>query len=185
MSNPGKKDSLAPPLMYAFRDAFDEKDARKRIEERVNGERRVSRRSALSRRGTDETLLKRNLVFDLLSLVNTIDLGSAIDISDFDYVKRSILNYGLPDLARLTSEEFEVDQIAGDLRRALLQHEPRLIPETLRIERNDDFDDLNQRIRFNVSAEMACRPVDVPIEFVAEIEIASGKVVLSRLPVAP
>ena len=32
--------------------------------------------------------------------------------------------------------------------------------------------------------EMACTPLDVPIEFVAEIDIGSGKVQLTRLPVA-
>lgn len=183
MSKSRKNDSFSPPLMYAFREAFEEKDARKLVEERVDGERVVSRRSALARRGPDETLLKRHLVHDLLSLINTIDLGSAADLSDLDYVKHSVLNFGLPDLARLTSEEFEVGQIADDLREALLEHEPRLIRETLRVERNNDFDDVNQRIRFSVGAEMACRPTAVPIEFIAEIEIASGKIVLSRLPV--
>lgn len=171
--------------MYAFRDAYEEGDSRKRVQERVDGERVLSRRSALARRGIDETLLKRNLVADLLSLINTVDLGSVTDLSDFDYVRQSVLNYGLPDLTRLTSEEIEVLEIADHLRTALLQHEPRLIPETLRIEREEEFDDVNQRIRFNVSAEMFCRPVDVPIDFVAEIDIASGTVTLSRLPVAP
>jgi type VI secretion system protein ImpF len=171
--------------MYAFRDAFEARDATKRVDDRVAGERVLSRRSALARRGVDETLLKRNLVADLLSLINTIDLGSATDLSDLSYVSQSILNYGLPDLARLTSEQVEVDEIANNLRAALLQHEPRLVSESLHIEREQAFDDVNQRIRFNVSADMFCQPVDVPIEFVAEIEIASGKVVLSRLPVAP
>lgn len=185
MSKAGKNERLSPPLMYAFRDAFEAGDARKRVEERIGGERVVSRRSALARRGADETLLKRNLVTDLLALINTVDLGSVDDLSGFDYVSRSILNYGLPDLARLTSEEADVAEIATDLRTALMEHEPRLVPETLRIERDENFDDVNQRIRFNVSAEMFCRPADIPVEFVAEIDIASGKILLTRLPVSP
>src|SRR5262245_63898073 len=101
------QDSKAPsfqvPLMLAFREAFREGDAAKRIEERVAGERVVSARGSLRRRGADETLLRRDLATDLLSLVNTVDLASAIDISDLDYVKQSILNFGLPDLTALTS----------------------------------------------------------------------------------
>ena len=42
------------------------------------------------------TLLKRDLAVDLLALANTIDLASAVDIADLDYVKRSIVNFGLP-----------------------------------------------------------------------------------------
>ena len=45
-------------------------------------------------------------------------------------------------------------------------------------------DDVDQRIRFTVSAEMACKPLDVPIEFVAEVDVGSGKVRLTRLPIS-
>jgi type VI secretion system protein ImpF len=172
-------DSFQIPLMYAFRDAFDAGDARKRIEERVGGERVLSGRGSLKRRGADEALLKRNLSLDLAALANTIDLASAVDLEGFDFVSRSVLNYGLRDVSELTSEEVGVSEVARD---ALLQHEPRLNAETLTVERDKDFDDVNQRIRLVVSAEMACKPLDVPIEFVAEIDVGSGKVQLSRLP---
>jgi type VI secretion system protein ImpF len=175
-------DSFQIPLMYAFRDAFDAGDARKRIEERVGGERVLSGRGSLKRRGADEALLKRNLSLDLAALANTIDLASAVDLEGFDFVSRSVLNYGLRDVSELTSEEVGVSEVARDLRDALLQHEPRLNAETLTVERDKDFDDVNQRIRLVVSAEMACKPLDVPIEFVAEIDVGSGKVQLSRLP---
>src|SRR6185312_9589876 len=84
------QDSKAPsfqvPLMLAFREAFREGDASKRIEERLAGERVVSARGSLKRRGADEVLLRRDLATDLLSLVNTIDLSSAEDISELEYV---------------------------------------------------------------------------------------------------
>jgi type VI secretion system protein ImpF len=168
--------------MFAFRDAFSEGDAKKRLDERVGGERVLSERGSLRRRGGDEALLKENLALDLMSLVNTIDLGSSIDLGGFDYVGRSILNYGLSDIAHLTSEEADVSDIGRNLTAALAAHEPRLIRETLAVERLDGFDEVNQRIRFNVTAEMSCRPFDVPIEFVAEVDVGSGKVLLTRLP---
>lgn len=170
------------PLMFAFRDAFSVGDAKKRLDQRIDGERVISERGSLKRRGADEALLKENLALDLMSLVNTIDLGSSLDLKDFDFVERSVLNFGLFDIAHLTSEEAGVLDVGRNLFAALLQHEPRLIRETLHIEREEGFDDVNQRIRFNVTAEMACRPFDVPIEFVAEVDVGSGKVVLSRLP---
>ncbi|HEU4463229.1 MAG TPA: aminotransferase class IV, partial [Solirubrobacterales bacterium] len=55
------------------------------------------------RRGADEAVLKRNLAVDLLALVNTIDLSSAVDLDDFEHVGRSVLNFGLRDVAHLTS----------------------------------------------------------------------------------
>jgi type VI secretion system protein ImpF len=179
-----RSDNLQAPLMYAFRDAFEEGDADKRVEQQVDGERIVAGRGLFRRKGGDEALLKRNLSVDLLSLANTIDLDSVIDLSQHEYVARSVLNYGLPDVTSLTSEEIGVDGIGEALKRALINHEPRLRPESLRVEKDLTFDEVSQRIQFTVLAEMACNPLDVPLEFVAEVEIGSGKVRLTRLPVS-
>lgn len=180
----GSADRFQIPLMFAFRDSFEAHDSKKRIEERIDGERVLSGRVSLKRRGADELSLKHDLGLDLLALMNTIDLGSAIDLTGMDQVSSSVLNYGLYDISHLTSEEAGVDSIARDLAAALIQHEPRLNSETLNVERSADFDEVNQRIRFTVSCEMACKPLDVPIEFVAEIDVGSGKVQLTRLPVS-
>ena len=179
-----KASSFQVPLMLAFREAFQEHDAEKRIEERVGGERVVSGRGSLRRRGADEALLRRDLAVDLLSLANTIDLASAIDIADLDYVKRSIVNYGLPDLTELTSLEAGVDEIGRYLKEALLAHEPRLRPESIQVEQAVQVDDETHRVSFSVTADMACSPLDLPMEFVAEVEVDSGKIRLTRLPVS-
>jgi type VI secretion system protein ImpF len=177
-----KAPSFQVPLMLAFREAFQAGDAAKRIEERVAGERVLSARGSLRRRGADEVLLKRDLATDLLSLVNTIDLGSAVDISDLDYVKRSIVNFGLPDLSALTSLESGVSEVGQHLKNALLAHEPRLRPESIHVEKATQVDDESHRVSFSVSAEMACSPLDLATEFIAEVDVGSGNIRLTRLP---
>ncbi len=176
-----KTDQFQIPLMHAFRDAFDAGDAKKKIDERVGGEKVLSGRGSLKRRGANEAILKRDLSIDLSSLVNTIDLDSIEDLSGLDYVKKSVLNFGLYDVAHLTSDERGTDNIAADLINALLQHEPRLNSETLSVERSKVFDETNQKMRYQISAEMLSKPLDIPIEFVAEVDVGSGKVQLSKL----
>jgi type VI secretion system protein ImpF len=68
------------------------------------------------------------------------------------------------------------------LAEALLNCEPRFIPETLEITMNEEFDDVNQKLTFDIYAEMACKPVDIPMEFSAEIDVGSGKMKLSNMP---
>ena len=177
-----KNEQFQVPVMFAFREAFEAGDSAARLNERVDGERVISGRGAMRRRGTDEASLKRNLVIDLLALVNTIDLASALDIDDLPYLKNSVINYGLPDISNMTGEEHRVTTIADDLAKALVQHEPRLRPGSVSVDKTLKVDDVNQRVQFTVSAEMASYPLDVPIEFVAEIEVSSGKIQLSRLP---
>ncbi|WP_274627902.1 type VI secretion system baseplate subunit TssE [Arvimicrobium flavum] len=170
----------SPPIMSAFREAFAARDARKRIVQTVSGERIVPGRHSSQRRG-DEGALRRDLAIDLMALLNTIDLGSSVDLENYAHVRRSIVNYGLSDVGRLTSEEERVNLIRDDLRTALVQFEPRLNPETIHIERDEKVDD-EQRVRFTVSVEMFCRPADLAVEFVAEVDVGSGKINLSRLP---
>src|SRR5262245_11585053 len=177
-------DYFQVPLMYAFRDAFSRGDAGKRLDNRVAGERVIAERSSSRRRGTDEALVRENFSLDLLSLVNTINLGSAVDLSGLDHVAKSVLNFGLPDITHMTSEDNQVSDVSRTLLAALANFEPRLHRDTLSVERSDVFDEVNQRIRFVVSGELSCRPLDVPIEFVAEVDDGSGKVQLTRLPVA-
>jgi type VI secretion system protein ImpF len=183
MAKGDRSQQFKVPLMYAFRDAFKEGDARKKSDVRVDGERVISGRSSMRRTGAADSVLRENLAIDLVSLVNTIDLGSVVDLSDLPYVSRSILNFGLYDLTHLTSDETGVDGIGRNLVNALLQHEPRLKPDSLQVERDTAFNDVDQRIRINVAAEMSSRPFDVPVEFVAEVDVGSGKVVLTRLPI--
>ena len=40
------------------------------------------------------------------------------------------------------------------------------------------------RVSFSVTAEMACSPLDLPMEFVAEVDVGSGKIQLTRLPIS-
>lgn len=170
----------AAPIMSAFRDAFVARDAQKPVVQTVGGERVVPGRHASQRRG-DEAALRRDLSVDLIALLNTVELGATVDLGGLDHVGKSIINYGLRDIGRLTSEDNQVELISEDLRAALIHFEPRLNPESIQIERNET-DDVNQRIRFAVAAEMFCKPTDVAIDFIAELDVGSGKISLSRLP---
>ena len=84
MRTPDKKERLQIPLMFAFRDAFEQRDATKKEDVRVDGERVVADRSLLRRRGTEEALLKRDLAIDLGALVDTINLASATDLDGLE-----------------------------------------------------------------------------------------------------
>jgi type VI secretion system protein ImpF len=169
------------PLMSAFREAFEARDAKENPVRVVDGERVIEGRHARQRR-SDELALKRDLATDLVALMNTVNLNSAISLDGLDYVRNSILNYGLPDISHLTSEERGVDAIRGQLANALAAYEPRIISDTISIDKQVRTNEVDQRVQFTVSCEMFCMPVDVGVNFTAELEVSSGKVNLTRLP---
>jgi type VI secretion system protein ImpF len=158
-----QNERLKIPLMFAFRDAYEKRDAKRMEDVRVDGERVISNRNSM-RRGTTESVLKQDLGTDLGSLVDTINLGSAIALDE------------------ITAGTDRVDIIGVNLKAALLRHEPRLNRRSLSVQRNGDDEDSGQRVRFKVHAELISRPLDIPVEFVAEVDVGAGKVFVPRLP---
>ncbi|MBX3567722.1 MAG: GPW/gp25 family protein [Rhizobiaceae bacterium] len=183
MRRPKDNAQYQAPFMAAFRDAFDARDAKDMPVRVVDGERVIEGRGSRQRRG-DEVALKRDLSTDLVSLLNTINFESAVEIDRLGYVRGSIINYGLPDITHLTSEEVGVDAIRDRILRALMDFEPRIISDSIVVEKTLRINEVDQRVQFSVSCEMFCAPVDIAVDFVAELEISSGKVNLTRLPLS-
>jgi type VI secretion system protein ImpF len=102
-------------------------------------------------------------------------------MSGLPYVRKSVLNYGVVDLSNFTSADVTSSDLPKRLAEAILNCEPRFIPETLEVKLRKDFDDVQQRLTFDIYAEMACKPVDIPLEFSAEIDVGSGKMKFSNL----
>lgn len=165
--------------MFAFREAHLEKDARTALDLRdEGGERVIAQRRAAPRAAITEQKLRREIAIDLDALVNTINLESAFDLSGRENVRRSILNHGFPDMTRLTIDEHRVDSIREDLAAVLLRYEPRLISKSIAVERDNSLDRAELKVRFLVRADLNCEPLNVPVEFVADLELDTGKIAI-------
>lgn len=176
-----KRDRLSPPLMHAFRAAHRGRDATVPVDIRDQGERVIASRRTSSRTPISESELRRLVNSDLVALLNTTNLGAAEDLSDAPEVRRSILNFGFPDLTRRSIDEADVDSIAHEIETALRAFEPRLAPGSIKARRDSSVTADSLHVRFLVSAELRLHPVNAQAEFVAEIEVDSGKVRIDRL----
>jgi type VI secretion system protein ImpF len=164
------KQRLSPPLKQVFRAAYAARDAKLKLDVRDEaGERIIAGRRANARLAITEQVLKREVSLDLEMLMNTIAFEATSDLSTAPLVRRSILNYGLPDIGSRTIDEASVGLIKDEIRAALVVYEPRLAPGSIVVERDAAVDD-TLRIRFLVRADLLCDPVAVPVEFVADID---------------
>jgi type VI secretion system protein ImpF len=168
--------------MLAFRAAHAARDAKTKVDLRnQHGERIIASRRAGGRVPVSEVVLRKEVARDLESLMNTVAFGSTEDLSGLDNVRRSILNYGLPDIARLTLDETRVDSLSAELRAVLMTYEPRLDPRSIRTSRDMSARVEELKLRFLVTADLRCEPVNVPVEFVADVDIESGGIHINRL----
>ncbi|MFJ5368603.1 type VI secretion system baseplate subunit TssE [Bosea sp. CER48] len=179
MNDPISKKRLRPPLMFAFREAHLEKDAKTALDLRdEGGERVLAQRRAAPRAAITEQKLRREIAIDLEALVNTVNLEAALDLTGFDHVRHSILNHGFPDLARLSIDEHRVDTIREDLTEVLLGYEPRLIRRSIVVERDETLDAAELKVRFLVRGDLNCDPLNIPVQFVADLELDTGKIAI-------
>jgi type VI secretion system protein ImpF len=181
MARLDSKTRLSPPLMHVFRAAHEAKDAKKTIDMRdESGDRVLAQRRLRPRHVITESVLRREVYRDVDALLNSIALESTVDMSEAPYVRKSIINFGIPDIAHRTIDEASVDKIPAEIKQAIINYEPRLAADSVRVSRDMGVDAAELKIRFVVRADLACDPVNVPVEFVAEV-IEPGKIIVNRL----
>ena len=175
------KTRLSPPLMYVFRAAHDAKDAKKEIDIRnAAGDRVIAGRRLRARQVITELVLRREVWRDLEALLNAVALESSQDMKQMPYARKSIINFGLPDVSNRTIDEATVDSIPEEIKAAIINYEPRLAAASINVERDMTIDPVELKIRFIVRADLTCDPVHVPVEFVADV-IDTGKILVNRL----
>lgn len=172
---------VRPGLMTAFRSAHASRDARHEAGAEVqDGERVVVSRGPTHRSSTAAEELQRSVSQGLETLMNTVNLASSADLGDFAEARRSILNYGLPDIAHRSIDEIGVNEIGREIGTALLAFETRLVAGSIAVSRDTTLDDAELKIRFVVRADLSCDPLNLPVEFVADLERDTGKITVSR-----
>lgn len=178
-----QRDRKQVSLMHVFRSAVERGDSRDGSSTYRDGDREVTQRSKERREGTDEETLRRHLSNDMASLMNTIALDAIVDLDDAPYVRKSIINFGFSDLSTMSQSKFAATDVAKFIRETLMRHEPRLIASTIDINVNVDAQSVSQRLTFDINAEMVATPVDVPLSFMAEVDMGAGKMQMTRLKV--
>jgi len=110
-----------------------------------------------------------------------VALSSSLDLSATEAVRRSILNYGLPDTGHRTSDDGSLEEIKAEIVDALRLYEPRLLAETIQIERAQAADAGTPKVGFRIHADLLCNPAPIPVELVAELELDTGKITVGKI----
>lgn len=168
---------LGVPFMHAFRAAFTERDARKPRDERdPHGMRIISGRRAAARTVVNETVLRSEIVRDVETLLNTVNLASAQSLDGCEEVAGSILNYGIPSVVHRTIDEAGVTDVVGEIETALRTFEPRILAKSLEVRRDMEVEKHELKVRFLIRAEMILNEQTSAVEFLADIALDSGKI---------
>jgi type VI secretion system protein ImpF len=159
------QDQLQPALLDRLTD--DEPD--KKLEPRLH--------RVISKRRLREAVLR-----DLAWLFNTTRLDAGMDPASLPLARKSVINYGLPALAGQTASTIEVPDLERAITQAILDFEPRILPESLHVRALEIAGlDHHNVIGVEISGHLWAQPLPLELLVRTEIDLETGQVEVSDL----
>jgi len=124
--------------------------------------------------------LREGVLRDLSWLLNAVNLSSIQNLDDYPEVARSVVNYGMPDLAGHTASGVDVHALERLLRQAILEFEPRLMRKTVKVRLKLAESQLNHNaMTFDIEGELWAQPMPLHMYMKTEIDLEIGQVTVS------
>jgi len=100
-----------------------------------------------------------------------------------DHIRGSVINYGLPSLSGTTITSVDFGALEQQIRRAILDFEPRIMAETLRVQTVtvDSLLDQHNTLSLQISGNMWAQPVPFELLLRTEVDLETGHVQLQDL----
>ncbi len=122
--------------------------------------------------------LREMVLRDLAWLFNATSPSEGIDWSTAPHAQRSVLNFGLPALSGQSTSGIDLTQLQSRVKQAILDHEPRILADTLSVEvvlSNAQLDHHNL-IGFRISGQLWAQPVPMELLLHTDIDLETGRV---------
>jgi type VI secretion system protein ImpF len=156
-------------LQPALLDRLTDEEPDKKLEPRLQ--------RVISKRRMRDAVLR-----DLAWLFNTTRLDPNMDAATLPNARRSVINYGLPALAGQTASTIEVPDLERAIRQAILDYEPRILPESLRVRALETAGlDHHNVIGVEISGQLWAQPLPLELLLRTEIDLETGQVEVADL----
>jgi len=122
--------------------------------------------------------LRDMVLRDLSWLFNATAPNEGMDWDSAPFARKSVMNYGLPALSGLSTSGIDLKLLQDQVRQAILDHEPRILPDTLSVEvvvSNEQLDRHNV-IGFRISGQLWAQPVPLELLLHTDIDLETGRV---------
>jgi len=160
------QDRLQPALLDRLRD------------DEPNNTKEPAESRVLSRNRLRDAVLR-----DLSWLFNTASFGSSEALDAYPEARRSVLNFGLPIISGQTISSIDPGLVEAQVRQAILDHEPRILGPTLRVEAllSDDQVGQHNQISFRITGQLWAQPVPLELLLHTDIDLETGRVDVREL----
>lgn len=126
--------------------------------------------------------LRQSVLRDLSWLLNTSALESMVDLSDVPFAARSVINYGTPALSGVNVSSVDVPSIERKIKQAIIDFEPRILPDSLKLELITTDQQMNQKAMcFKIEGDLWAQPLPIHLYIRSDLDLESGEVTVKDL----
>ena len=111
---------------------------------------------------------------DLAWLLNSNNQDTLIDADTYPHVTRSVLNYGVRDVAGDFSTPVRVDDIRKAISRAITLFEPRIREGTLEVLLRETDGSNSSVVDFDIRADMWAQPLPMELYLRSQVDLTTG-----------
>lgn len=121
--------------------------------------------------------LRKSVIRDLGWLLNTGNLEARQNMERFPLATHSVLNYGLPDIAGITTGDLDIDAVEQAVKQAIIDFEPRILRNTLNVKMLIDTEEMSANsVIFEIEGELWAQPVPLRVFLKTELDLETGDV---------
>ncbi len=126
--------------------------------------------------------LRSSVLRDLAWLLNTSNLSQSEDLTQYPEVARSVVNYGIPELAGACVSKFDLERLEAHIHQAVLDFEPRILADSVRVvAKLDDTEYSHNALRFEIHGDLWNQPLPLKLYVSTLLDLESGNVVVEEI----
>lgn len=118
---------------------------------------------------------------DLVWLLNTRDNQGLIDPARFPNAAKSVLNFGIHEVAGDYSTKDRADAIRKSIANAIRVFEPRILPGSVDVQLRADKAERETLVSFDIRADMWAHPMPMELYLRSEVDVTTGELKLDRI----
>ena len=139
------------------------------------------KKESSSQRVLTQTQYKDAVIRDLGWLLNSISYESVYSLAEYERVKHSVINYGLPDISGHTASSIDPVTLEKALQRVIYEFEPRIIRNSLKIKVHTNPEEMNHNsLIFEIEGVVFGQPAPFQVVLRSELDLESGKFSISE-----
>ena len=150
--------------------------------DRLTDEEPAKNQESRNRRVLSVQRLRESVLRDVAWLLNSASLPEDDLEANYPHVAKSVVNYGLPDLAGLTASGIDVAELEQIVKQALWDFEPRIMRHSLKVRAHADSSDMSHNaLVFEIEGELWAQPIPLELLLKTEIDLETGDIAVTEV----